>query len=105
MLLHGFMDSHLILDVHLVKFINAADAIVCQHQSTCLNAELVVVRILHQPAQSIRHRGMHNLWLCQLLADDVRLYMDAATDAADDTRLYMDKSSAAEQNINTYERK
>ena len=31
--------------------------------------------------------------------------MDAATDAADDTRLYMDKSSAAEQNINTYERK
>ena len=99
------MDGHLILDVHLVKFINAADAIVCQHQSTCLNAELIVVRILHQPAQSITHRGMHNLWSGQLLADDVRLYMDAATDAADDTRLHMDRPIAAEQNISKYERK
>ena len=99
------MNSNLILDVHLVKFINAADAIVCQHQSTCLNAELIAVRILHQPAQSIRHRGMHNLWLCQLLADDVRLYMDAATDAADDTRLHMDRPTAAEQNISACDRK
>ena len=50
------MDSNLVLDVHLIKFINAADAIVCQHQSTCLNAELIAVCILHQPAQPITHQ-------------------------------------------------
>ncbi len=101
MLLHGFMDSDLILDVHLVKFINAADAIVCQHQSTCLNAELVAVRILHhQPSQS-DIMACHNLWSGQLPADDVRLHMGAA----DNIRLHMDRPIAAEQNISTYERK
>ena len=95
------MDSNLVLDVHLVKLINAADAIVCQHQSTCLNAELIAVRILHQPAQPIRRHGMPQLWSGQLPADDVRLHVDTATDAADDTRLHMD---GAEQKTSTCER-
>ncbi len=47
----------------------------------------------------------HNVWSGQLLADDVRLHMDAATDAADVTRLHMDRPTAAEQNISTYEKK
>ena len=46
LLLHGLMNSDLILDIHLVKFIDAADPIVCQHESTCLNAELVAVCLL-----------------------------------------------------------
>ncbi len=46
----------------------------------------------------------HNFWSGQLPAHDVRLHMDAATDAADDTRLHKDRSTAAEQNISTYER-
>ncbi len=48
LLLHGLMDSHLILLIHLVKLINAADAIVCQHQGPSLNAEFPTVTVLQQ---------------------------------------------------------
>ena len=34
------MDRHLILDVHLVKLVNAAYPMVSEHQSTRLDAEL-----------------------------------------------------------------
>ncbi|WVZ21312.1 hypothetical protein V8G54_008634 [Vigna mungo] len=40
LLFHGLVNGNLIFDVHLVKFINAADAIVSKHQSTSLNTKL-----------------------------------------------------------------
>ena len=46
LLFHGFVNSHLVFDIHLVKLINAADAVVCQHERTCLNAELTAVWLL-----------------------------------------------------------
>jgi len=36
---------YLIFDVHLVKFINAADAIVSKHQSTSLKQEFIDIKI------------------------------------------------------------
>ena len=42
------MHGHLILDVHLIKLVDAADAVVCQHQGTRLYAELVAVLLLHE---------------------------------------------------------
>ena len=39
LLLHGLVNGHLVLGVHLVKLIDAANAIVCQHESTCFYAE------------------------------------------------------------------
>ena len=47
LLLHGFMDCHLVLCIHLVKLINAANAVVCQHQCTSLYAKLTRVSVLH----------------------------------------------------------
>ena len=46
LLLHGLMDSHLILDIHLVELVNAANSVVNQHQGTRLNAKLARLRIL-----------------------------------------------------------
>ena len=48
LLLHGLVDGHLILHIHLVKLVNAADAIVCQHQRSSLDAEIVAVRLLQR---------------------------------------------------------
>ena len=46
LLLHGLVNSRLILDVHLVKLIDATDTMVCQHQSSCFNAELSSLSVL-----------------------------------------------------------
>ena len=46
LLLHGLVDGDLVLDVHLVELVNAADAIVSQHQGTGLDRKLVVLRFL-----------------------------------------------------------
>ena len=46
LLLHGLMDSHLILDIHLVELVNAANTMVSQHEGTRLNAKLASLRIL-----------------------------------------------------------
>lgn len=42
------MDGDLILNIHLVKLVNTADAVVSQHQGTGLNAELIAVLLLTQ---------------------------------------------------------
>ncbi|KAH3703434.1 hypothetical protein DPMN_078470 [Dreissena polymorpha] len=47
LLFHGLMDSHLVLGVHLVKLINAADAIVSQHEGASLDHKLMGLLILH----------------------------------------------------------
>jgi hypothetical protein len=39
--------AHLVLDIHLIKLINAADAIVSQHQGSSLNGVLVAVSLSH----------------------------------------------------------
>ena len=46
LLFHRLVDGHLIFDVHLVEFVNAADAVVCKHQGACLDAKLASFRIL-----------------------------------------------------------
>ena len=40
------MDSDLILDVHLVELIDAADTVIGQHESSCLDAEVSSLRVL-----------------------------------------------------------
>ena len=40
LLLHGLVDGDLVFDVHLVEFVDAADAMVCKHQGSCFDAEL-----------------------------------------------------------------
>ena len=40
LLLHRFMDSDLVLHIHLVKLINAANAMISQHKRTSFYAEL-----------------------------------------------------------------
>mmetsp|Transcript_1705 Transcript_1705/g.4287 ORF Transcript_1705/g.4287 Transcript_1705/m.4287 type:complete len:393 (+) Transcript_1705:1338-2516(+) len=41
------MDGNLVLDVHLVKLIDATDAVVRQHERTRLNSKLIVLRLFH----------------------------------------------------------
>ena len=50
LLLHSFVDGNLVLDIHLVKLIDAADAVIRKHQGTSFDAELTCLRIL-------AHRG------------------------------------------------
>ena len=57
LLLHSLVNGHLVLGVHLVKLINAADTIVCQHESTRLNAELTSIAVLQDPRPSA-HRQL-----------------------------------------------
>ena len=45
LLLHGFVNSHLVLDVHLVELINAADTVVSKHQCSSFNTKLARFRI------------------------------------------------------------
>ena len=54
LLLHGLVDGHLVFHVHLVKLVNAADAIVRQHQRARLDAEVVAVGLL-------RGHGSHTM--------------------------------------------
>ena len=46
LLLHGLVDCDLVLDVHLVKLVDAADAVVRQHQRARLDAKLVALALL-----------------------------------------------------------
>ena len=54
LLLHGLVDGHLVLHVHLVKLVDAADAVVRQHQRARLDAEVVAVGLL-------RGHGSHTM--------------------------------------------
>ena len=40
------MDRNLVLNIHLVEFINAADSMISKHKSTCLDAELSSLKVL-----------------------------------------------------------
>lgn len=57
LLLHSLVNGHLVLGVHLVKLINAADTIVSQHESTRLYAELTSVAVL-QDTRPSAHRQL-----------------------------------------------
>ena len=46
LLLHSFVDSNLILDIHLVELINTADSVIGKHQGTSLDTEFSCLRIL-----------------------------------------------------------
>ena len=40
LLFHGFVDGHGVVDLHLVKLVDAADSVVRQHQSSGINDKL-----------------------------------------------------------------
>ena len=46
LLLHSLMDSHLILDVHFVELVNAADSVIGKHESSCFDAEVSSLGVL-----------------------------------------------------------
>ena len=46
LLLHSFVNSYLIFDVHLVELIDTANSVICEHQGTCFNAKLSCLGIL-----------------------------------------------------------
>ena len=49
------MNGHLVLDVHLVKLIDAADAVVSQHKCSSFDAELASLRVFtHTCCQACR---------------------------------------------------
>ena len=59
LLLHSFVDSNLILDIHLVELINTADTVICEHQGTSFDAELTCLGILtHRSSQTCCIRGL-----------------------------------------------
>ena len=47
LLLHGLVDGHLVLHVHLVELVDAAHAAVGQHQCARLDAKVIAVCLLH----------------------------------------------------------
>ncbi len=53
LLLHGLVDGHLVLHVHFVKLIDAADAVVSQHQRAGLYAEVIRVGLLSSSTQAM----------------------------------------------------
>ena len=46
LLLHSFVDSNLIFDIHLVELIDTADSMIGKHQGTSLDTEFSCLRIL-----------------------------------------------------------
>ena len=59
LLFHSLVDSHLILDVHLVELINAADAMVSEHKRTSFDTELTSLWVLaHRCSQTSRIGGL-----------------------------------------------
>ena len=46
LLLHGFVNSNLVLDIHLVELIDTADSVISKHQSTSFDTEFTCLRIL-----------------------------------------------------------
>jgi hypothetical protein len=53
LLLHGLVNGHLIAHIHLVKLVNAADAVVSKHQRASLNRKLAALRVLARGSSSI----------------------------------------------------
>lgn len=53
LLFHGLVNCHLVRYIHLVKFVNAADAVVSKHQGTSLNGKFIVLRFLQQKVVSV----------------------------------------------------
>ncbi len=52
------MNSGLVLDIHLIKLIDAANTVIGKHQGTSLNAELSSLRVFtHRGCQTGRVRG------------------------------------------------
>lgn len=45
LLFHGFVDGGLVFGVHLVEFVDAADAVVGEHESAGLDAEFAAVGV------------------------------------------------------------
>ena len=59
LLLHSLVNGNLVLDIHLVELIDAADAMVCKHQRTSLNAKLAcLVVFAYRGGQAGRIRGL-----------------------------------------------
>ena len=72
LLLHGLVNSYLILDVHLIKLIDTANSVICKHQGTCFNAKLSCFGILtHRRGQTSSIWGLTTTVNCtgQKLAD------------------------------------
>ena len=46
LLLHSFVDSNLILDIHLVELINTTDSVISKHQGTSFDTEFTCLGIL-----------------------------------------------------------
>lgn len=46
LLLHGFVNSNLVLDIHLVELIDTTDSVIGKHQGTSLDTEFTCLRIL-----------------------------------------------------------
>ena len=59
LLLHSFMDSNLIFDIHLVELIDTADSMISKHQGTSLDAEFTCLWVLaHRSCQTCCIRGL-----------------------------------------------
>ena len=55
LLLHSLVNRHLIFHVHLVELINAANAVICQHQRARFNTEFARFVISpHRRSQTCR---------------------------------------------------
>mmetsp|Transcript_57710 Transcript_57710/g.135452 ORF Transcript_57710/g.135452 Transcript_57710/m.135452 type:complete len:624 (-) Transcript_57710:224-2095(-) len=89
LLLHRLVDRHLVLDVHLIELIDAADPVVCQHERACLDAKLPGLLVLdhrrRQPCgggglargvDSARHEARDVLEELRLCARRVAHYAD-----------------------------
>ena len=57
LLFHSLVNSDLILDVHLIELIDAADSMVSQHQCSCLDAELSCLWILEDTSSQTSSAG------------------------------------------------
>ena len=54
LLLHCLVNCHLVLDIHLVELIDAADAVIGEHQCTSLYAKLARLRVLAYASSQTR---------------------------------------------------
>lgn len=57
LLFHGFVDGDLVRDVHLVKFVNGTNPVICQHESTGFNGEIAGFFVLDNGCCQTSGRG------------------------------------------------
>jgi hypothetical protein len=57
LLFHGFVDCDLVLRVHLIELVNAADTMVSKHEGSGLDAELASLRVLQHTSRETSRRG------------------------------------------------